>query len=327
MGHSPGLADRNGHDRAACNHFARDLFQDPKQRSPPHAQFKVGVRFGGARFAWIILFDGHGERTDPNRVGFNARAACARVYGVDSLDADETRARFVVMKPKHVALLLAGLAIAGTAAYFWPSAEPLYDGRPLSYWFHELPITMVRVPPGGVRGTISAESVVIRGRRYGALKEKSHLTITAIQKMGTNAIPFLFGKLEHRQSPMTKPIEWCASKCRIKKSVFANVEIERAQSITALLALEPLPGNVIDRLQELRIGTNTISYSAAYIFDAATNETMRATTVGQSVNERGPLITIKVHIPLAPPPSPASNAQPSTSALPIQPTIPRSPWR
>ena len=89
-------------------------------------------------------------------------------------------------------LLVGAFLIAlglGTGLRF-RSNEPDYNGHPLSYWFGELPVTIV-----GAGQFLTAESICVNGRSYGSLREKPSVSLSAIQHIGTNGLPFIIRKL------------------------------------------------------------------------------------------------------------------------------------
>jgi hypothetical protein len=153
------------------------------------------------------------------------------------------------------------------------SGEPTHKGRPLSYWFHELPPTIIN---GTVPAT--AEMMSVGGRDYGAKHEKPSASIAAVRDMSPRALPFLIRKLQRRQTKAMTRIEKCASMCGAKQSFFLNPDMERAQAVTALLAIEPLPPESILQLRKLTNSrTNIAAPLADYILAATTNKSLRVT--------------------------------------------------
>ena len=61
------------------------------------------------------------------------------------------------------------------------SKEPTYDGQRLSYWFHELPVTMIR--PGSV---VTMEAMTLLGRNYGRQRVNPSVSVSAIQGIGSD---------------------------------------------------------------------------------------------------------------------------------------------
>jgi hypothetical protein len=119
---------------------------------------------------------------------------------------------------------------------------------------------------------MSADVATAGGRRYGAQHEKPETSLAAIRGLGTNGLPFIMRKLGRREMPVTKWIQTGASKCGVKRALFPNPEVERAQAVTALAALRPLPSEFIVQLRNLsKQGTNRIALSAAYALRADTS--------------------------------------------------------
>ena len=157
-------------------------------------------------------------------------------------------------------LLVTGLA----AGLYLPSKQPTYRGQPISYWFSELPLTLVR---GQV--VMSAERIETGDRKYGAQREKPEIAVAAIQEIGVKGLPFIMRKFSRRQTPIREWLQARASWCGVKRSLFPNPELERAQAVTALVALKSLPPQVMSQLHDLSgNGTNSIALSAAHVLTA-----------------------------------------------------------
>ncbi len=156
--------------------------------------------------------------------------------------------------------------------------EPSHGGRTLSYWFNQLPLTF---PSGGSRReSMKLESMDLEGRKYGSQSEKPAAAIEAVRAIGSKALPFLLQKLQRQQRPVTKWIQICASKCGMKRALFPNIEMERAQAVTALVSLSPLPPDTVARLHKLSDGrTNKVAFAAGYILVANTNSNLRRVIV------------------------------------------------
>jgi hypothetical protein len=177
---------------------------------------------------------------------------------------------------KRVGLLTgACLAIAVLAAVLcFGSKQPMYSGHPLGYWFNELPMTFVGA------GTVgSAEQMDEGGRKYGSQRERPGVSVTAIRDIGTRGLPYFIRKLERLETPIEHWAQTCASKCGVKRLLFPNREVQRAQAVTALLALGPLPPDAISKLHVLsKNNTNRVGLSAAYLLRASTNTSFKIVT-------------------------------------------------
>ena len=164
--------------------------------------------------------------------------------------------------------LLVAFAIIG----LWtPSRPPAYNGHTISYWFHELPLTTV-----GAQSVGMAEVIDIAGQKYGCLHERPRASLTAIQEIGTNGLPFIIRKLSRRVAPLAKRIDvWLVT--HGKRPLFVNVEVERRQAVTALLALGSLPPEATLQLRKLSgSGTNSISLAANYVLAAERDKSLRS---------------------------------------------------
>lgn len=177
----------------------------------------------------------------------------------------------VVMRisKRRVWFMAAILMFVALVVGFWlGSNEPTYGGRPLSYWFNELPPTLVRGSSAGV-----AQQVSMGGRKYGAQHEKPQTSLAAITGIGMKGLPFLLRKLGRREAPVTRWIEGWAVRFGVKRTLFPNPELQRAQAVTAVLALSPLPPSAVEQIR--RLDTQGTNSSVNYILAAGTNEDFR----------------------------------------------------
>lgn len=181
--------------------------------------------------------------------------------------------------------------------------DPIYKGKPLSYWFRQLPATTVYIPTNGlanmsriVRGGTNQNSVSIhysslnvgpfpsltmqtslptassvfahRNSLYRGLPaavESEKDTIVAVREMGTNALPFVMLKLRTRDSAFKREVPQWAQKIGIKGMLFENPDYERGRATSALLHVPLSPGV---RQELLRLTTNAdanLAYTAMYI--------------------------------------------------------------
>lgn len=170
---------------------------------------------------------------------------------------------------KPIQLLIVVCIMVGILTLtLWVSHEqPAYRGQPLAYWFNELPLTIVRA-----NSIESAEQLDDGGRKYGSQRERPAVSLAAIQMMGADGLPFIMHKLARPEPTFTKWAQWLAYRCGIRHPLFANREAERAQAVTALLALSPLPPDAASQLQRLsRNNTNSVGLLATYLLTASTN--------------------------------------------------------
>ena len=169
---------------------------------------------------------------------------------------------------KLIGLLIGVCLMVGILTLpFWVSPkQPAYRGQPLPYWFNELPLTIV-----GARSIESAEQLDEGGRKYGSQRERPAVSLAAIQMMGADGLPFIMHKLARQEATFTKWAQRFAYRCGIRYPLFANREAERAQAVTALLVLSPLPADAVSQLQTLsRNNTNSVGLFATYLLTAGT---------------------------------------------------------
>src|ERR1051326_7969084 len=99
-----------------------------------------------------------------------------------------TRARKFLL----AALLVVGLVLLISGiVYVSSSHEPTYQGKPLSQWIAPFCIQTTTNPyaPGGPQHF-----------------QELQPTRRAVTEIGTNALPFLIAKLNHRESPMHRTL-------------------------------------------------------------------------------------------------------------------------
>jgi hypothetical protein len=146
--------------------------------------------------------------------------------------------------------LLAGVLIVLFLPLATSPGHPKYQGKPLDYWLSQLPLADIRWVGGSSRVSIVPRAAA-GGRTYGSTLETPEASLKAIQEMGTNAIPFVFGKLQRRLSPIQKLILKVYSWRGGKRRLFADTIAERRQAVTALLCLSPLPEEWVGRIRKL----------------------------------------------------------------------------
>ena len=138
----------------------------------------------------------------------------------------------------------------------FPSHPPSFHGRSIESWFEQLPLLWL--PNGGiVPVSIATGRFRIRlewekdGRKYGNSKRNPNESLAAIRAIGTNGLPFIMRKFVRRESRLQRWIDTSASKCGLRRSLFKDANVERAQAVTALIVLRPLPPQVISELKVL----------------------------------------------------------------------------
>ena len=170
----------------------------------------------------------------------------------------------VVTKRRWYGLLLSVALLMGSLiVLFRPSTtssdHPIYQGKPLDYWFSQLPLASVSWVGGSNRISILPHGAA-RGRTYGSTRESPEAALRAIQEISTNALPFVLAKLQRRLSPLERWIQTVCSRCGMKRPIFADPLVllaERKQAVTALLCLTPLPEESVVRIQKLCAKGNT----------------------------------------------------------------------
>ena len=172
---------------------------------------------------------------------------------------------------KSRGILFAGTAImlfcCGVGLISWFSLGPNLScqGKPLRYWFGQLPPDHFR---GEEVGSVSAGRWVMdsMGRKYGSLLENPDNAQAAVRKIGTNSLPFFMVKLKRIESPTENRIQRFAFWLGFKRPWFDNVEAQRAQATAGLMCFNPLPPQFRRELDILRTNSNgSIAEKARYV--------------------------------------------------------------
>ena len=161
---------------------------------------------------------------------------------------------------------LALLALSLLVWRIWPTPQPYYNGKPLSYWFKHLPQSyFVRVPLFHNTATNIYRNTITNQF------DPETQAIAAIQSMGTNSLPFLFSKLVRQRSQAWKLTGKIAINCGIGRlfvSHFPDLKAEKAQAMTGLLALMLLPQGFASQLQTLSTNSDEqIAIPASWLLE------------------------------------------------------------
>lgn len=174
---------------------------------------------------------------------------------------------------KRLWVLAAACLLLGTlASVHWHKRLPSYNGESLDFWFALLPeVHQVRpiisegYPQPTARLRYDGE-----GLRSTGSNRDCAAALKAIRYTGTNALPFLFHKLERKvpSSYLTPALirraalRWSVA-ARLFPDIAAERAAERAQAVAALLALCPLPPDAVQRLRTLSLDFRGPAWSQA----------------------------------------------------------------
>jgi hypothetical protein len=155
------------------------------------------------------------------------------------------------------------------------TSKPLtYQGKPIEYWFAQLPITPM--PPPGVEFSPNIRAFVTsHGQQYGSTNVDG---IAAIEALGTNALPFLLARLQGLESVAKKLVTKAATNSGAGYLPFRNADIERLQAVTGLIHVKALTPEARQLITSLSTNTKPdIASSAAFILKrrAALGESLR----------------------------------------------------
>jgi hypothetical protein len=158
---------------------------------------------------------------------------------------------------RRTLILAGGLVVLLAAPLTWNLVIqsnddlPQHEGKKLDYWFEQLPCAHVRWVAGQTRVISITPTANSHGYIYGSTIEQPWDAIRAIESMGTNAIPFLMEKLQQPDSRMVIALQKSGFRLGLDTPLFPDNHVARAQAMTGLLALEPLPGIWRDVLEKL----------------------------------------------------------------------------
>ena len=201
--------------------------------------------------------------------------------------------------------LLAGIVSVGGVACWRGIAHqrkpnPSYQGKPLEYWFNQLPMTSKGMS-GGSDIVVQGDRMQRRGWRsgtfweYGSWKEKPEASAKAIRAMGTNAVAFSLHKLTRQNYPIESKIERLAFGVGLHGLLFEDTTPEREQSVTALILLKPLPREAVSKLITLSTNKNGAIAAAARCALATEADELVLTGSGKP---RLPRFNLKTRSPL-----------------------------
>jgi hypothetical protein len=146
--------------------------------------------------------------------------------------------------------------------------EMSYEGKPLEYWFNQLPRTSIS-GAGFNAGVGQFGRMLIRSpsgaiRRYGDWIETPEASAKAIGGIGTNALGFYLQKLTRHNGPIENSILKVAHALGYHGFLVDDVDPERGQAVTALILLKPLPPGVVSELVALSTKRNRQIAAAAH---------------------------------------------------------------
>lgn len=117
----------------------------------------------------------------------------------------------------------------------------------MRYWFTQLPLTIVKTN----NTLIKVTGLRIPGElKYGSTETASD-ALAALDSFGTNAIPFLMSKLTQEDSALERRAIALARKLGVKSNPFRNADLERYQTVTALVRIKKLPFETMRTLTNL----------------------------------------------------------------------------
>ena len=136
-------------------------------------------------------------------------------------------------------------------------AKQFYLGKPLEYWFNQLPQTRID-GVGFAARVIQRDRETMRSpsgaiRTWGCWIETPQVCASAIRSIGTNALAFYLQKLRRDVGNREGQIALAARRVGYEDFLFRirGVDSERGQAVTALILLKPLPPWVVSELVAL----------------------------------------------------------------------------
>ena len=176
--------------------------------------------------------------------------------------------------------LLAGVILAagmvwGFGVAHWRTPRPSYQGKPLEYWFNQLPMTRMGAAGSDAKAMLSdrwrcqAPSGAVR--KWGSWLETPQDSGNAIRGIGSNALAFYIRKVGRHIGAPELQIMKVARAVGFHGFLFQDAEPEREQAVTAFILLKPLPPLVVSEL--VALSTNRDPYVAgAALCALRTNE-------------------------------------------------------
>jgi hypothetical protein len=160
--------------------------------------------------------------------------------------------------------LVCGLSVAHQL-----KPKPSYQGKPLEYWFNQLPMTSIS-RAGFSASAVQYDHLLLRSpsgavRKYGGWLEAPEASASAIRAIGTNSLAFYLGKLTRQVGPIESKIYKGARVVGFRGFLgVEDVDWVRGQAVTALILSKPLPPEVVSELVTLSTDRNREIAAAAH---------------------------------------------------------------
>lgn len=142
-----------------------------------------------------------------------------------------------VSRKKAFTAMVASAAI-GAAGLIWfhSSREPVYRGKPLSFWCDQLPFTY-QLPPGGSQ-FVRLHRNSTNQTEQATLREMERQALMAIDAFGTNSLPELLSRLRKPRSPLRFEMRKISSKLGFIRQTEVGIwHTRREQALTGILQL------------------------------------------------------------------------------------------
>jgi hypothetical protein len=165
---------------------------------------------------------------------------------------------------------IAGLTVC--VVYLASSHEPTYEGKTLSEWIAPF-----------CRQTAKGLATPLGQKHFQELEPVRH----AVRQIGTNAIPFLVARLNHRESGLHRTLRQLAEKLQYAALRLTDPNVSKIQAIRALAILGTAAQPAIPSLKA-QLADMTLSGHAAYALSGMGAEGVRA-LVEQYTNVPMPL--------------------------------------
>lgn len=145
------------------------------------------------------------------------------------------------------------LLIAAGVTLLLSNREPLYDGKPFSYWLDRVPCTLVGTNGGVIRTAVlfSANSRADAGEVDD--QARTDKALKAISLVGGRCLPMLLRRLQTKDSPFKEAVvDWAVRWHLMRASWFSRPEVVRGQALTAIVALQYSAKPLFPALNRLR---------------------------------------------------------------------------
>lgn len=164
------------------------------------------------------------------------------------------------MTRRHLLIITLVFVVLGGAIWLSTPGEPMYHGKPPSFWCDHLPFTGFggRFTRGYRSSTNQTEANSLREMQFQALE--------AVNALGTNCLPDLLARLQRRNSPLQLESRKLAARLGfIKRSEVGIWHMGRMRALTGIVELGDRAQGIVPELTTLKTNADPwLSAAASY---------------------------------------------------------------